>query len=492
MNGTLGNHDTEKAKDTVGCLDIFKKNWWILLVILLLAALVAWWPAFHPPIKVLICGLGLVLAVAVAYRLLRPRKKLDDALQESHYEKFRRLVGLYLTIPDAIRIRPENQAAVNEFESQRQQLESWIDKKTYKFTRDDASDFVHNLHLAFLQIATVDYLHFNIQVLEAEYRQAVGPTAYEAYLGAIIRKPTDPPVTPDERDRLVRAEATYLANETRRQQLLRQHVQTTRQRLLAAAFRSWWANIIPLLAILFVFVVCLSSVKTATDTPAKPVTKTPATTPTATPAETAPGAPTAKATTVSADNWTVHNARRYLLSADPIDPDNPEKNYTPLYKTLLTIGLLALSGIAGATGGMMSVIRRVQTNTPESDASTDLLVLSQAETAVFFAPVTGLIFAFVLSLFFAGGVLSGSVFPVFKTGSDWYLALFDGKSLAVWLLWAFVAGFCERLVPDALDNLAKQQADSNAKATPPAGARNLTPQNQGQTRGTDKDFKPDS
>jgi hypothetical protein len=38
------------------------------------------------------------------------------------------------------------------------------------------------------------------------------------------------------------------------------------------------------------------------------------------------------------------------------------------------------------------------------------------------APVTGMIFAFVLSLFFAGGMLSGSVFPAFQ--SDWFLVFF--------------------------------------------------------------------
>jgi len=450
MNGTLVSHDMVS--------DILKKNWWALLV-LLAATLVAWsWPLVPPPIKLLICGLGLVLAVAAAYRRLRPHTKLDEALKESHYEKFRRLEGLYLAIPDAVRILPENQAAVKEFESQRQQLESWVDDKTCEFMRSDASDFVHNLHLAFLQIAPIDYLHFAVEVLNTEYRQSIGPAAYEAYLGAIIRKPTDQQLTPDERDRLVRAEATYLANETRRQQLLRQHVQATRQRLLAAAFRSWGTNIIPLLAMLITFFACLSWVKTATEMRVK-----------------------TNETGAETNNWTVDIANRYLLSAGKLDPDKPEKNYTQLYKSLITIALLASCGVAGAMGGMMSVIQRVQTTTPESDASTDLWALSQAETAVFFAPVTGLIFAFVLSLFFAGGVLNGSLFPDLKeVGTDWYLGFFNGKTLAVWLLWAFVAGFCERLVPDALDNLAKQQSDNSARTTPPTGVRNPTPKIQGR------------
>jgi len=211
----------------------------------------------------LTCGLGLTLAVAALYWLARPRKKLDDALKESHYEKFQRLVGFYLTIPETVRNQPENAAAARSFETQRIELEKDIDPKTRKFQRDDADDLVHNLHLALLQVATIDYLRFNLQALEAEYRQAAGPTAYEAYLTASTPKPTDPPVSSEERDRLLRSEATYLVNETRRQQQLRQHVQSTRQSLLKAAFRSWWMSAIPLLAMVLVFLACMSGVETA-------------------------------------------------------------------------------------------------------------------------------------------------------------------------------------------------------------------------------------
>lgn len=220
---------------------------------------------------------------------------------------------------------------------------------------------------------------------------------------------------------------------------------------------------IPLLAMVFVFLACMSGVKTAMETRSS-----------------------------KTGDWTVELARQYLIVDGTANQGTSP--YTPLFKALIIMTLLALAGIAGATGGMMSVIQRVQTDTPESDAMTNLWALSQAETAVFFAPVTGLIFALVLSLFFAGGVLSGSVFPDFSDPqkAEWFMVLFNGKALAVWLLWAFVAGFCERMVPDALDTLAKQQADNNAKATPGAGARNLPAQNQGQTAvaGAKNGFKP--
>jgi hypothetical protein len=85
---------------------------------LLVAAIVACWPVFHPLTKALTCGLGLTLAAAAVYWLARPRKKRDDALKESHYEKFQRLVGISLTIPETVRNQPENAAAARSFETQ--------------------------------------------------------------------------------------------------------------------------------------------------------------------------------------------------------------------------------------------------------------------------------------------------------------------------------------------------------------------------------------
>lgn len=412
------------------------------------ACLVVWgWPSLDSPLKVFVCTLSFVLVVALILRSLRRRTpQLDNALRESHYERFRRLEGLYQALPADVRTRPENRVAAAEFEAQRQRLEGWVDPVTCNFTRNDAPDFVHNLHLAFVQISTPDYLHFSIQSLESDYRQAVGPTAYEAYLAAIMRRQpaAGTHADPAEHERILRAEVTYLVNETRRLQLLKQHAECTRQNLLKAAFRSWWLNVIPLLAVIVAFLFCASWVNRATE---------------------------ANSSLPASENWSVDFATRHLL-VPAASSGSPQPTYTSLYKTMMAAALLALVGIAGATGGMMSVIQRVQAGLPDSDPGTDLRELSHSETAVFFAPVTGVIFAIVLSLFFAGGVLSGTLFPnVNDGGTGWFFTLYDGKAMGLWLLWGFLAGFSERLVPDALDNLAKQQSELGAKKTPPAGAR---------------------
>jgi hypothetical protein len=135
------------------------------------------------------------------------------------------------------------------------------------------------------------------------------------------------------------------------------------------------------------------------------------------------------------------------------------------------IGVFQLALLAGAIGGTMSLIQRVQ-SLPEADPL--LFRLSGVTTVIqtlIVPPLTGSIFAGLLFLIFASGVLSGDVFPKFvvtpaqPTGVDFQTFFFhtapdSGKSYALVMVWSFIAGFLERFVPDTIDRLTAQRSTS--------------------------------
>jgi hypothetical protein len=76
-------------------------------------------------------------------------------------------------------------------------------------------------------------------------------------------------------------------------------------------------------------------------------------------------------------------------------------------------------------------------------------------SGILVSPILGAVFAIILYFFFAGGLVTGSLFPEFK------LPL-DGINVAKLVIWSFIAGFAERFVPDRLDQLS-QQANPKVK-----------------------------
>ncbi len=121
----------------------------------------------------------------------------------------------------------------------------------------------------------------------------------------------------------------------------------------------------------------------------------------------------------------------------------------------------AIVFVTGAIGGAVSFERRVQSLPSRGESLGDLVELNEG-TGLYLSPITGGIFAIVLYLLFASGLVDGPIFPKLSgptvpagtlsefaskihpaTTQDW------GKLLA----WSFVAGFAERFVPDTLDRL---------------------------------------
>jgi hypothetical protein len=164
----------------------------------------------------------------------------------------------------------------------------------------------------------------------------------------------------------------------------------------------------------------------------------------------------------------------------------------------ITVGSVALAGIVG---GCVSMLQRIQSAPTEGDALFNLAALTNGWRGVSLSPLYGAIFASLLFVLFAAGILEGSVFPKIETvGSEKTQPAAtatapasvteaaaaaatptpnetqrvgilqvkdflketgpkDGVSFALLMIWSFIAGFAERLVPDTLNRLvAKTEA----------------------------------
>lgn len=75
----------------------------------------------------------------------------------------------------------------------------------------------------------------------------------------------------------------------------------------------------------------------------------------------------------------------------------------------------------------------------------------------------GAIFGALVCLLFIGGFIDGNLFPNFADArfSDLFYTFSSAKEWGKLCVWAFIAGFSERLVPGLLDNLARKIAAEN-------------------------------
>jgi len=83
--------------------------------------------------------------------------------------------------------------------------------------------------------------------------------------------------------------------------------------------------------------------------------------------------------------------------------------YLPVVVTVLTVTL------AGIIGGCVSMLQRIQSAPTEGDALFNLAALTNGWRGILLAPVYGGIFACLLFVMFAGGILNGAVFPTIVT-----------------------------------------------------------------------------
>jgi hypothetical protein len=109
--------------------------------------------------------------------------------------------------------------------------------------------------------------------------------------------------------------------------------------------------------------------------------------------------------------------------------------------------LMPLAAFFGSVGGLVSVMQRIKRS--QSSDVKSLEILPSWPMAL--APLIGAVGGLLICLLFRSGLLSGSLFPNFSSTVQADLSDPDFFKL---MIWAFVAGFSEKLVPDTLDWLA--------------------------------------
>jgi hypothetical protein len=129
---------------------------------------------------------------------------------------------------------------------------------------------------------------------------------------------------------------------------------------------------------------------------------------------------------------------------------------TPVFLVVLFMGML---------GGFVSTQLRIQEDSGAGDPFEILTKLNNGWLSIFLSPISGAVFAEILYMMFAGGLLSGSLFPRIsapideaKSGLAFNLFAVNtgpltGADFAKLIVWSFIAGFAERFVPDALDRI---------------------------------------
>jgi hypothetical protein len=129
----------------------------------------------------------------------------------------------------------------------------------------------------------------------------------------------------------------------------------------------------------------------------------------------------------------------------------------------------------GAMGGLVSMQQRYQGVSREGDPLDNISQLTQNWSRLFLPAVNGAIFAVLFYMIILGGLVQGDLFPQVQNiqdadGIKLSTLIEHGNPLsfadyAKLIVWSFLAGFAERLVPDTLSRLvSKKEGDKKASA----------------------------
>jgi hypothetical protein len=149
--------------------------------------------------------------------------------------------------------------------------------------------------------------------------------------------------------------------------------------------------------------------------------------------------------------------------------------------------LAPLTAFMGAAGAFVSLQQRIQSLPSSGDPILNIFALKEGLVSVYLAPVSGALFAGLAYLLFVSGYLNGEIFPKFgvtgppasasptstMTGYLRQMEPTTPADLAKLLIWGFIAGFAERLIPDTLNRLIVRRLDAVLAPATPVGVGRL-------------------
>ena len=129
--------------------------------------------------------------------------------------------------------------------------------------------------------------------------------------------------------------------------------------------------------------------------------------------------------------------------------------------------LLWVAGLAGTWGATFSMLATLKTRLGESKF--DDLKLMKAGSMLLSRAAIGAGAACILFFFLLSGLLGGSAFPSLVGPSDQGLKLLPATDLALLIVWCFVAGFSEQLIPGLLASTEARAATATDRFRPTTG-----------------------
>lgn len=124
--------------------------------------------------------------------------------------------------------------------------------------------------------------------------------------------------------------------------------------------------------------------------------------------------------------------------------------------------------VSGTVGGAINSFQRIQSIQSMDLAKTkalDVMAERLITIQIYLSPFVGGVFAFVLYIMFMAGFVQGSLFPMFAAGDQDFTNFCDfaqhfipkeNVDVAKAIVWSFIAGFSERLVPNFISKIVKE------------------------------------